>query len=227
MVTLMPPGTQILTLGGFGATGDGRVQHSLPTVACQLIKAGLPAGMTVSTMTELLAAVEPTVELVATDLSAPVFYINTTQLPTLMSAAGALLIASSLASEDKLAFIVNRFTRDLLTLCTTSACDSRGKTAWPTRSLMAQLLTYMNSVIGATGQRLAASLSTGGDRIGTGLSLSLSVAQFQELSQGCLPTRTAFHQPGGQRARLAWPRVAHLLTSVGFTVQHPPTWFLT
>lgn len=38
MVTLVPPGTRVLTLWGLGATGDGGEQDTHPTVARQLIK---------------------------------------------------------------------------------------------------------------------------------------------------------------------------------------------
>lgn len=67
MLTLVSFRTEAFALGRFGATGDGWVQNGEPTVTRQLIKTGLPAGFTVSTVTRLLAAMEATVKLVAAD----------------------------------------------------------------------------------------------------------------------------------------------------------------
>lgn len=124
VVALMPSSTQVLALRRLGATSDRRVQDGLPTVTRQLIKTGLPAGFTVSTVTGLLAAVEATVELVATDQGALVLRSHTAQLSTLVSATGALLVAAFLASEDKLFFIMDRCTWDFLGLEATSTSDS-------------------------------------------------------------------------------------------------------
>lgn len=38
VVTLVPPGAHVFTLGGFGAAGDGRVQDSEATVTRQLVE---------------------------------------------------------------------------------------------------------------------------------------------------------------------------------------------
>lgn len=67
MVTLVSSCAHVFALWWLCAAGDGWVQDSEPTVTRQLIKTGLPAGLTVSTMTRLLATVEATVELVAAD----------------------------------------------------------------------------------------------------------------------------------------------------------------
>lgn len=170
VITLMSSCAQIFALWWLGATGDGRVQHSEPTVTCQFIKTGLPARFTVSTVTRLLAAVEATVELVAADQWALVLQSHTTQLATLMSATGSFLVASLLASEDQLLLFLDCCTWDLLGLGTTSASDSRGQRAGPTSALVANILTQMDDVTRATGQGFVAHLSTGRDGIRAAMS---------------------------------------------------------
>lgn len=124
VVTLVSSRAHVFALGWLRSTGDGWIQHSGPAVTRQLIKTGLPAGFTVSTVTRLLAAVEATVELVAADHGALVLHAHTTKLPTLVSATGALLVAALLASEDELLFFLDFLTWDLLSLGATSAPDS-------------------------------------------------------------------------------------------------------
>lgn len=216
VVTLVSPCTHVFALRWLCSTGDGRVQDSEPTVTRQLVETGLPAGLTVSTMTRLLAAVEATVEFVATDQEAFVLHVNTTQLAALVSATGAFLVAALLTSEDKLLLFLNCCTWDLLGLGATSASDSRSQGAGPAAALMAQLLTQMDGVTGATGQGSVACLSTGGD--GIRAALSFRVSQFQEFGQRCLTAGTCLHQGGRTRARLAPTTVAHLLTPVSFAV---------
>lgn len=60
VITFMLPGTWVFTLWGLGAARDGREQDTGTTVARQLIKTGLPAGLAVPTVTQLLAAMEAT-----------------------------------------------------------------------------------------------------------------------------------------------------------------------
>lgn len=114
MVTLMPPGAEVFTFWRFCPTGDGRVQHRQPTVTRQLVKAGLPAGFTVATVTGLLAAVEATVQLVATNQGALVLSGHAAQLSTLVSATQALLVTAPLTSEHQLIFFEYRCTGNLL-----------------------------------------------------------------------------------------------------------------
>lgn len=116
VVTFVSSCTHVLTLWWLCATGDRRVQDGEPTVARQLIETGLPAGLTVSTVTGLLAAVEATVKLVATDQKTLVLYIHTAQLSTLVSSTGAFLVAAPLTGENKLLLCLDRGTRDLLSL---------------------------------------------------------------------------------------------------------------
>lgn len=207
------------------ATGDWRVQDSEPTVTRQLIKTGLPAGLTVSTVTRILAAVEATVELVAADQGALVIHVHATQLAALVSAAGAFLVAALLTSEDELFFFLDRHTWDILGLGATSTSDSGGQGAGPTAVLVAQLVTQMDGVAGATGQGLVAGLSTGGD--GVRAASSLSVTQLQEFGQRRLTAGARLHQARGARTRLARAAVALQLTPVSFAVKHLPTQFLT
>lgn len=225
VVTLVSSRAQVLALWWLCAAGDGRVQDSEPTVTRQLVEAGLPAGLTVSTVTRLLAAVEATVELVAADQEALVLHVHTTQLATFVSAAGAFFVAAPLTSEDELLFSLDCCTWDLLCLGATSASDSGGQGTGPTAALVAQLVTKVDRVAGATGQGFVACLSTGGD--GIRAALSFRVAQFQEFGQRRLTAGTRLHQARGARARLALTAVAHLLAPVSFTVQHRPTYFLT
>lgn len=124
VVTLVSSRARVFALGRLRSTGDGWVQHREPAVTRQLIKTGLPAGFTVSTVTRLLAAVEATVELVAADQGALVLRAHTTKLATLVSAAGAFFVAALLTSEDELLFFLDLLTRDLLSLGATSAPDS-------------------------------------------------------------------------------------------------------
>lgn len=90
---------------------------------------------------------------------------------------------------------------------------------------MAQLLTDVDGLVGSTRQGFVAGLATGRD--GVRAAAALGVAQLQELGQDRLPTGATPHQPGGAWARLARPTVAHLLASVGLTIQHLATCFLT
>lgn len=216
VVALVSSCAHVFALWWLGATGDGRVQDGEPTVTRQLVETGLPAGLTVSTVTRLLAAVEATVELVAADQGALVLHIHTTQLAALVSATGAFLVAAFLTSEDKLFFFLDRCTWDLLGLGATSASDSRSQGAGSAAALMAQLLTQMDDVAGAAGQGLFARLSTGGD--GIGAASSLRVAQLQEFGQRRLTAGTRLHQARGAWARLARPAVALLLAPVSFAV---------
>lgn len=114
VVTLMPPGTKALTFWRFCPTGDGGVQDRQPTVTGQLIKAALPAGFTVATVTGLLAAVEATVQLVATNQGALVLSGHAAQLPTLVSATQALLVTAPLTGEKQLIFFEYCCTGNLL-----------------------------------------------------------------------------------------------------------------
>lgn len=216
VVALVSSGTHVFALWWLCAAGDGRVQDSDSTVTRQLIKTGLPAGLTVSTVTGLLAAVEATVELVAADQEALVLHIHTTQLAALVSAAGAFLVAALLTGEDELLFLLDRCTRDLLGLGATFASDSGGQGARPAATLMAQLITQVDGVAGATGQGFVAGLSTGGD--GIRAAASLRVSQLQEFGQRGLSAGTRLHQAGGERARLARTAVTILLAVVSFTV---------
>lgn len=174
VVTLVSSCAHAFALWRLCATGDGRVQDREPTVTRQLVETGLPAGLTVSTVTRLLAAVEATVELVAADQGTLVLHSHTTQLAALVSAAIAFLVAALLTGEDELFFFFNRCTWDLLGLGATSASDSGGQGAGPAAVLVAQLLTQMDDVAGATGQRLVARLSTGGDGIRAAPSLRVT-----------------------------------------------------
>lgn len=216
VVTLVSSRAHVLALRWLRAAGDGRVQDSEAAVTRQLVEAGLPAGLTVSTVTSLLAAVEATVELVAADHEALVLHVHAAQLATLVSAAGAFLVASLLASEDELLLFLDRCTRDLLGLGATSASDSRGQGARPAAALVAELLTQMDGVAGAAGQRFVARLSTGRD--GIRAASSLGVAQLQEFGQQRLAAGARLQQARGARARLAPAGVAHLLAPVSFTV---------
>lgn len=72
---------------------------------------------------------------------------------------------------------------------------------------------------GATGQRLVARLSTGGD--GIRAAPSLRVTQLQQFGQLRLTAGTRLHQARGARAQLARTAVALLLALVSFAVQHP------
>lgn len=114
VVTLMSSCTYVFALWWLCATGNGRVQDSEPTVTRQLVKTGLPAGLTVTTVTRLLAAVEATVELVAADLETLVLHIHTTKFATLVSSTRPFLVATPLTSEDKFIFFLDRCTWDLL-----------------------------------------------------------------------------------------------------------------
>lgn len=127
VVALVSSCTHVFALWWLCAAGDGRVQDSEPAVTRQLIETGLPAGLTVSTVTRLLAAVEATVELVATDQGTPVLRSHTTQLATLVSATGAFLVAALLTSENKLILFLNCCTWDFLSLGATSASDRIGR----------------------------------------------------------------------------------------------------
>lgn len=225
VITLVPPGAQILTLRGLGPAGDGGELDALPTVARQLIKTGLPAGLALPPVTELLAAVEPTVELVATDQRALVLRTHAARLATLVPAAGALLAAALLTGEQQLAFIMDACTGDVLAFGATPAADGGGEGAGPTAALVAQLLTQVDDVVGPAGQGFVAGLATGGDGVGTGA--AFGITQLQELGQVGLATGAALYQPGGQRARLARPGVAQLLAPVGLALQHLPTQLLT
>lgn len=225
VVALVSSRTQVFALWRLRATSDGRVQDGLPAVTRQLIETGLPAGLTVSTVTRLLAAVEATVELVAADQEALVLHAHTTQLATFVSSAGAFLVAAPLTGEDELLLFLDCCTRDLLCLGATSASDGGGQRAGPTAAFMAQLVTQVDGVAGATGQRFVARLPTGGD--GIRAALSIRVAQFEEFSQRRLTAGTRLHQARGARTRLASTAVANLLAPVSFTVQHHPTCFLT
>lgn len=225
VVALVSSRTQVFALRGLGAAGDGRVQHGEPAVTRQLVKTGLPTGFTVSTVTRILAAVEATVELVAADQRALVLHNHTAELATFVSATGAFLAAAPLAGEDELLLSLDCCTWDLLSLGATSASDSRGQQAGTTAALMAQILTQMDGVTGATGQGFVARLSTGRD--GIRAALSFRVAQFQEFGEWRLTTGTGLHQGRGAWARLAWAAMAHFLAPVGFTTQHLSTCFLT
>lgn len=216
--------TQVLALRWLRTAGDGWVQHREPTVTRQLIKTGLPAGFTVSTVTRLLAAVEATVELVATNQVALVLHIHTAKLATLVSATGAFLAAALLASEDEFIFFLDFGTWHLLGLGATSAPDSGGQRTGSTAALVAQVLTQMDGVAGAAGQGFVARLPTGGD--GIRAALSFRVAQLQEFGQRRLTAGTRLHQAGGAWTRLARPTVTHLLAPVSLAIQHLPTYFL-
>lgn len=216
VVTLVSSCTHVFALWWLRAAGDGRVQDGESTVTCQLVETGLPAGITVSTVTSLLAAVESTVELVAADQEALVLRVHTTKLATLVSAAGAFLVAALLTSEHELLLFLDRGTWDLLCLAATSASDSGGQGAGPAAALMAQLLTQMDGVAGSTGQRFVARLPTGGD--GIGAAPPFRIAQVQEFGQRCLTAGTRLHQAWGARAWLAPAVVANLLAPVSFTV---------
>lgn len=225
MLTLVSSRADVLAFWGLCATSDGRVQHSEATVARQLIEAGLPAGVTVSTMASLLAAVEATAQLVAADHEALVLNIHATQLATLVPAAGAFLVAAPLTSKDQLGLCLDCSTRNLHGLGATSASDSGGQGAGPAASFMAQLLTQMNRVAGATGQRFAARLPAGGDRIRA--ALALAVAQLHEFGQRRLAAGTRLHQAGRARAGLTLAAVAELLAAVSSAVQHLSACFFT
>lgn len=225
VITFMLPGTWVFTLWGLGAARDGREQDTGTTVARKLIKTGLPAGLAVPTVTQLLAAMEATREHVATDQRALVLEGHATQLVTFMSSTGPLLRTALLTGKHKLIFIVNGGTRNLLGLGAASTPDSGGEAAGSTAALVAQLLTQVDGVIGPAGQRLVAGPATGG--YGVGARVALRVAQLQELGEHRLPAGTAPHQPGGAWAGLAWPSVAHLLAPVGSALQHLPARFLT
>lgn len=216
VVALVSSRTHVFALWRLRATGDGRVQDGESAVTGQLVETGLPAGLTVSTVARVLAAVEATVELVATDQEALVLHIHTAELSTLVSSTGAFLVAAPLTGEDELILFVDCCTRDLFGLGATSASDSGGQGAWPTAALMAQILTQMDGVAGATGQGFVAGLSTGGD--GIEAASSFRVAQLQEFAQWRLTAGTRLHQVRGAWARLALTAVAHLLAPVSFTV---------
>lgn len=216
MVTFMSSSTQVFALRWLRATGDGRVQNGEPAVTRQLVKTGLPAGFTVSTVTRLLAAMEAAVELVAADQGALVLHVHATQLATLVSATRAFLVASSLTSEDELIFFLDCGTWDLLCLGSASASDSRGQGAGSAAVLVAHLLTHVDGVAGAAGQWFVARLSAGGD--GIRAALSFRVAQLQEFGERGLTAGTRLHQARGARARLARATVAHLLAPMSFTV---------
>lgn len=171
VVALMPPGTSALALRRLCATGDGGIQDGQPAVAGQLIKTGLPAGFAVSTVTRLLAAMEATVQFVATNQGAFVLRGHAAQFSTFVTAAGAFLIAAPLAGENKLIFFENCCTWNLREFGTTSALNKRSQRARSTAAFMTHLFTQMDHVVGATGQRLAACFSTGGDWVSAALSL--------------------------------------------------------
>lgn len=114
VVALMPPGTSALTFWRFCPAGDGGVQDRQPTVTGQLVKAGLPAGFTVATVTRFLAAVEATVQLVATNHGALVLGGHAAQLSTFVSATVALLATAPLAGENQLIFTEDRCAWNLL-----------------------------------------------------------------------------------------------------------------
>lgn len=225
VVALVSSCTHVFALWWLCATGDGRVQDGEPTVTRQLIETGLPAGLTVSTVTRFLAAVKAAVELVAADQEALVLHVHAAQLATLVSATGAFLVAAPFTSEDELVFFLDRCTWNLFGLGTTSASDSGGQGARPAAALVTQILTQMDGVAGATGQGFVARLSTGGD--GVGAAAPFRVAQFEEFAQWRLTAGTRFYQARGAWARLALPAVAHLLAPVSFTVQHLPAYLLT
>lgn len=116
MVTLVSSCAHVFALWWLRAAGDGWVQDSESAVTRQLIKTGLPAGLTVSTMTRLLAAVETTVELVAADQEALMLRSHTAKLATLVTATGAFLVAAPLTGENKLVLFSDSFTWDFLRL---------------------------------------------------------------------------------------------------------------
>lgn len=136
MVTLMSPGTAVLTFRRLCPTGNGRIKDRQSTVAGQLVKTGLPAGFTVATVTRLLAAVKATVQFVATNQGALVLRGHAAQLSTFVSAAGAFLVAAPLAGENQLIFFENRCTWNLLQLGTASALNRRSQRARSTAAFM-------------------------------------------------------------------------------------------
>lgn len=85
---------------------------------------------------------------------------HTTKLATLVSTTRAFLVAALLTSEEKFLFFLDFFTWDLLGLVATSAPDSGGQGTGSTVALVAQLLTEMYGVVGATGQGFVAGLPT-------------------------------------------------------------------
>lgn len=103
----------------------------------QLVKAGLPAGLTVPFVGRLLAAVEAAFQLVAADHRAPVLHIHTAKLSTLMPTTRALLVASPLTREDELIFCLNICTWNILRLGAAAAPDSGGQRAGPAAPLVA------------------------------------------------------------------------------------------
>lgn len=218
VVALVPPGAGALTLRRFGSTGDGGVQHRQPTVAGQLIEARLPAGFTVASMTRLLAAVEATVQLVATNQRTLVLVGHAAQLSTFVSATRALLVTAPLAGENQLIFFKDHSARNFLHLSTTSALNRGRQGTRPTDAFMTKFFTQMNHIAGATGQGFAACFPTGRDGVGAAPSFGLS--QLQQFSERSLATGTGLDATGGQRAGLARSAVTRLLAPVSFTVQH-------
>lgn len=106
-------------------------------------------------------------------------HIHTTQLSTLVPAAGALLAAAFLTSEHHVLFSLNGCTRNFLAVTAASAFDRGGQRARATAVLMAELFTQVDRITISTWQRFVAGLATGGDRVSTGL--SLWVAKLQKL----------------------------------------------
>ena len=64
-----------VALGGLGAAGDGGQQNLSTAPTGQLVEARLPARGTVATVTGFLAAVQPTRQLLPTDLLAAVLVL--------------------------------------------------------------------------------------------------------------------------------------------------------
>lgn len=137
VVTFMPPGTSVLAFWRLCTTGNGGIQDREPTVAGQLIKTGLPAGFAVSTVTRLLAAMEATVQFVATNHGTLVLRGHTAQLSTLVSATGAFLVAAPLTGENKLIFFEDCCTWNLLEFGTTSTLNGRSQRARAAAAFMA------------------------------------------------------------------------------------------
>lgn len=150
--------------------------------------------------------------------------IHTAHLSTLVPATGAFLSAASLTGKHQLFFSLNYSTRNLLSLAATSAFNSGGERARATAVLVAKLITQMNCISVAAGQRLAADFAAGGN--GVSAAPSLWIAKFQQLGQGRLPTGTAAYQLGRERAWLALAGVACLLATVDLALQHLSTWLV-
>lgn len=141
MITLVLPGTWIFTFRWSCTAGNGWIDHCFTTVTCQFIKTGLPARVTVPTMTKLLTPMLSAVQLVPTDHGTFVLFVHTAKFVTLVAATRTFFIATLVTHEHKVSFILDNGTWKFFSSEATSAFDGRSKRARTTFLFMAKVFT--------------------------------------------------------------------------------------